>query len=136
VAAFHDERAAAAAAAQREAADAARAAEAAAAARGVRDAGRVEFRGERRQDKLASLAELQWLAQRRAAARLEALAAIAASVPYAAALAAATADVFKPTAASAAWCAFRCCVRLLVVSHAPARVPESYFCKLSLALLD
>jgi hypothetical protein len=106
VAAYRDERAAAAATAQKEAAAAAQAAAAAAAARGVQNARRVEYRGERRQGKLDELAELQWRAQRRAAARLEAIAAIAASVPYAAALAATTADVNKPTAASTAWCDF------------------------------
>ena len=106
VAVYRNERAAAAAAAQKEAAAAAQAAAAAAAARGVQNARRVEYRGERRQGKLEELAELQWRAQRRAAARLEAIAAIAASVPYAAALAAATADVNKPTAASTAWCEF------------------------------
>jgi hypothetical protein len=70
------------------------------------DAARVQFRSGERREKLDMVQQRAWEAQVREARRLEAIAAIAASVPYAQALAAIAefgTDPLKATAASENW---------------------------------
>ncbi len=85
--------------------EAAAAAEAARKARRQANGARVTYRIGKRQEAAAAAQQLRWQAQLRETKRLEAIARIAASVPYADAISAASADPLKPTKATEAWTA-------------------------------
>lgn len=96
---FHQERAASRAAQEAEERRAKAAAEAERQRQAEIDRSRVSYRDSKRTQKLDSIEQLRWQAAKKEAARLRAIAAIAASVPYAEAIAQAQSDLSKTTAA-------------------------------------